>query len=226
MSSLAGLGVPNIPGRDLFGTDFRNRLVYFHKIALPRLWGLRDGQWKFLGQIQSEEESELYNLVDDPLESKNLAQQYPARVVNYRRLAATWFYRANVDFMNQLAGFAQGNDVRPDSLKDFHQPGPKAIAFGVKNADGQFRARATIRPQDRVTVWVRWVEYGVKKKVRFKWLSPDGRVADVYDMELEPDWTTTRVTYGGRRPLVAGKWHLDVWDGETKLIGGSFEVVR
>ena len=64
---------------------------------------VRDGDWKFI-QHYDAEDSELYNLADDPGEIRNLAAQHPARVKNMRRQLDAWITSIN----------AQTNTPNPD----------------------------------------------------------------------------------------------------------------
>ena len=70
---LLGGTADGIPGRDLLDADFELNVTFFHKSAHPELWGLRDGQWKYVAKHNGDD-AELFNLIDDPNEQQNLAR--------------------------------------------------------------------------------------------------------------------------------------------------------
>ncbi|MGI8783245.1 MAG: sulfatase [Acidobacteriota bacterium] len=62
----------------LFFTDYSLRLV-----------GLRDGDWKFIHELDSGH-SKLFDLQSDPAEQHDLSMQHPARAESYRRHLLGW----------------------------------------------------------------------------------------------------------------------------------------
>jgi len=85
---LLGLGAPpdyqgvsllsGRPGMALFFTDYSLGFL-----------GLRDGRWKFIYQLE-DGRSKLFDLVDDPGETVNLAERQPERVASYREHLLQW----------------------------------------------------------------------------------------------------------------------------------------
>jgi len=65
-------------GMSLFLTDYSLGLL-----------GLRDGNWKFIYQIESGR-GKLFNLIQDPAETKNLAPSQPDRCEQYRQRLLNW----------------------------------------------------------------------------------------------------------------------------------------
>jgi glucan phosphoethanolaminetransferase (alkaline phosphatase superfamily) len=65
-------------GMSLFITDYSLGLL-----------GLRDGNWKFIYEIESAR-CKLFNLNDDPAEMTNLAEAQPQRCENYRNRLLNW----------------------------------------------------------------------------------------------------------------------------------------
>ena len=62
--------------------------LFFTDYSLGLL-GLRDDHWKFIYQLESGRGS-LFNLNDDPAESRNLAQAHPDRCEQYRTRLLNW----------------------------------------------------------------------------------------------------------------------------------------
>jgi arylsulfatase A-like enzyme len=80
LSAWSGAALPG--DRTLFWEHQFNRAV-------------RQGDWKLVSAYQipgqgKQDQWELYNLREDPIESQNLASQYPARVTNLAAQYATW----------------------------------------------------------------------------------------------------------------------------------------
>src|SRR6185437_14112053 len=88
--AVLGAPAPDVPGRNLLTEDFQTQIVYFHKLAEPETWGLRDGVWKYIGEIRTGD-SQLFNLSTDPTEQKNLAREQPDRVARYAALCRSWY---------------------------------------------------------------------------------------------------------------------------------------
>ncbi len=95
---------PSLPGRDLLAESLELRKVFFFKNALPEQWGLRDGKWKFVGEIRTGK-AELYDLSKDPQEQTNLAVQEKARVEQYAALCEEWFIRSDAEYTARLADY-------------------------------------------------------------------------------------------------------------------------
>ena len=62
-------------------------MLYWDIGAPKHTWGVRQGDWKAWGQ---KDVVELYNLADDPSESKDLASQYPDKAKELTQLHAVW----------------------------------------------------------------------------------------------------------------------------------------
>ncbi len=99
--SLLGMDAVAVPGQDLFSPAYTPRPVFFQNTHLPRRWGLRDGQWKFIAAINGTE-TELYDLTTDPDEQVNLAPAYPAHIQTYRQLCTHWYLTQNADYVALL----------------------------------------------------------------------------------------------------------------------------
>ena len=87
--SPAGTRPETVRAQNLFELDFVQRPIHFYKLASPEKWGLRDGNWKYIGKIRVEED-ELYDLATDPLEQVNVALDHLSAIANYRALCKEW----------------------------------------------------------------------------------------------------------------------------------------
>ncbi|HLH16929.1 MAG TPA: sulfatase-like hydrolase/transferase [Bryobacteraceae bacterium] len=87
--------------RDLLAADFEQRPVYFHKLASPEQFGLRDGAWKYIGDIRTHLD-ELYDLAADPGERVNLAPRYPEKTAAYRAMCEEWMRASDEEYRKRL----------------------------------------------------------------------------------------------------------------------------
>jgi glucan phosphoethanolaminetransferase (alkaline phosphatase superfamily) len=85
---LLGLALPpEFQGESRLGPTTRLSLFYTD-YSLP-LVGLRDGDWKYIGEVGGRR-NQLYNLASDPNETTNLSAQFPGRVSAYRQRLEQW----------------------------------------------------------------------------------------------------------------------------------------
>ena len=99
--ALTGMSAAAVPGQDLFSPAYTPQPVFFQNTHLPKRWGLRDGQWKFIAPI-SGTEVELYDLEADPDEQVNIADIYPEKIQRYRQLCTQWHLTSNADYVALL----------------------------------------------------------------------------------------------------------------------------
>ena len=223
---LADIPPGDVPGQSLMSKAYIPRIVYFYKNTDPDLWGLRDGQWKFI-DTKLGGHAELYDLDLDPNEANNVAQIYPDRVALYDKLVARWYAQTNHDFVVHLKGFEYpgGKEM---SEADMRTPGPKLLAFDYRKATEEttrenFQEANTLNPFEEVVAWTRWIHYPHDKDIHFVWKSPSGEVYQ-YDFNVKAIWGTTVVRNSAPLPLEEGIWHLSLQDGDKTLITGSFIV--
>jgi arylsulfatase A-like enzyme len=85
---LLGLPAPEgYQGRSLLGE--REETALFLTDYSLGLVGLRDGDWKFIHEVEAGR-SKLYDLATDPAEHHSVAEQHPERVQRYRRYLLRW----------------------------------------------------------------------------------------------------------------------------------------
>jgi arylsulfatase A-like enzyme len=206
---LAYLGAPDpsLPGPDLLAESFESKPVFFYKTAMPEQWGLRDGQWKYVGEIRTGK-AELYDLADDPLEQRNLAPENRARVERYAAMCEEWFVRSDAEYAARLKDYRPvgGRALLPE---DYRVPGPKIQAVGFRGG-GAFTEAPRIPKGVSPVVWDSWIPDGNPRHARWVWASPSG-VERSSEIDLRDDWSSTYSTFPGEIPMEAGKWRVQLW---------------
>jgi hypothetical protein len=214
----------DIPGQSLWPSDYEPRPVFFHKNTHPELWGLHDGQWKFVAHRSGEKHAELYDLHLDPEEQENRVYLHPERVELYDRLCAKWFAVANRRFVERLRDY-EPFASRMLAASELDSKGPKRLIVGTRDTTGRFTPGTPIRGTDFPVAWTLWVPYEESRASRYAWTSPSG---DTWSslFTLDPDWSRTRVNYPGPYPLAEGRWRITPWDRDEALLSAQFEVAR
>ncbi len=210
----------SLPGRNLLAEFFPLRNVYFYKNAQPEKWGLRDGKWKFIGEIRTAK-AELYDLSADPLEQNNLAATDRARVERYAAQCEEWFIRSDAEFVARLADYHPlgGRKIRP---AEYSTPGPKLQSTGTRER-GAFTESTRFTANQLPTVWNHWVLDGATHAVTFRWLAPSG--AEFFStFEQNPDWDYTYAAFPGVLPLEKGRWKVTMVTPYSPGLATSFTV--
>jgi hypothetical protein len=217
-----GSEVAGVSGQSLWPGDYTPRPVFFHKNAHPELWGLRDGEWKFVARRVGESQAELYNLELDPGEQNNRAPLHPEQVRFYEDLCATWFATTNASFVTRLRDYrVQGG--RALAPADLTSSGAKRLIVGTRDSEGHFLGRSPLGGTDRPVVWTLWVPYPQPRRIRYAWTSPTGETRSTL-FALSPDWSRTWVEYPGPLPLTEGRWRIALWHDKEVLVASHFEV--
>jgi arylsulfatase A-like enzyme len=207
----AGCRPVDVPGRNLCSEWFTPQPVFFHKNMVPEQWGLRDGNWKFIGGIRNREQ-ELYDLANDPTEQMNLAGQEPDRVQRYDTLCQRLFCYHDEQFVAHLQGYRNpggsalsGTEVRV--------AGPKRLAMGVNAADGSnhFVERSTFDPHERPVAYVRLVAYDRDTPIEFRWCAPSGTELRI-KIPIGSGYCAFQLQYAGTAPMEPGDWTLSLHD--------------
>jgi hypothetical protein len=212
-----------VPGQNLFSESYLPRLAFFHKNALPQKWGMVDGQWKYIAELNNSGAAELYDLSQDPTEQKNLASQFPERLEVYRDLLQRWFVTTDREFLVKAIGHVQPGMESAATLEDVTRPGPKILTFG-RVVNKEFQPLVEIHPSENLFAWSHGTAFGTETPVIYHWTSPSGRVRRVRHI-VKAEWETVTVRMADTLPLEEGKWHLELTkdDGDV-LVSGEFEV--
>jgi hypothetical protein len=211
-----------IPGRDLLDPDFELQVAFFHKSAHPELWGLRDGQWKYIAKHNGDD-AELYDLIVDPNEQRNLAENYPERLAVYHDLCAEWFVSTNYDYILHLDNFQLVGDTG-FKKEDLGYPGPKIISFVTEDTFGQtVELNTDLHPEQPFLIWTRWVAYRDDKTIRYEIISPDSSAYN-FDFTVDAQWDVTWVDPQIVARMDEGRWTVNLFDADSLLLAKSFKV--
>ena len=206
---------------NLLLSDYKQRIQYMHNYVNPYKWGLLDGQWKYITEINNADVVELYDLETDPDEQINIAHLHKEKIEVYRDLCASWYFNSNKRFVSQLKGYGK-QDLDAKALET---PGPKILKFGVKINDQPFKELSSIHPQESLVAYTVGIPFPENTMTNFIWTSPDGKKYNT-SMEYDSEWSYVWVQCPFQRPLMEGKWKLDILNSTTNklLIENEFVV--
>ena len=210
----------NVPAQDLFSDSFSMKISYFHKSADPQKWGLRDGKWKFIGELRGPGR-ELFDLHTDPLEQNNLAPSMPERVSEYESLVTHWYIKTNNKYRAQLTNYSPPG-AKGLTTEDIRSYGPKIMGFGVYK-DRKFTELKNIAPNTPMVAWTQWVPYTEDTLVYYHWQTPSGNLIKK-KFNVKKGWTDTRVKIPVQSPIPKGAWSLTIKENDQELLQGSFVV--
>ena len=206
-----GLASPEVPGQSLWPDDYALRRVYFHTLAHPPRWGLRDGPWKFVG-AQFGGGAALYDLRSDPQEQTDLAARYPGRIARYAQACAAWYARVQEDFRQQAGASPEG--LHP---ADFAAPGLKRIDFpgGPRFGESQTVVCRTL-----------WVAWGEPRPLRYRWVAPSGESWVQTAASVQAGSARAELPCPAPTPRESGTWRVVIEDlSERAAAGATREVV-
>ncbi|MFT7626251.1 MAG: hypothetical protein ACI9WU_005446 [Myxococcota bacterium] len=86
------------------------------------------------------------------------------------------------------------------------------------------RSATGFAPDDAIAAATAWSEGAAARQVTVQFVGPGGKVAYARTIELDPEWTETRVSYQGRRPLEPGQWALRLLTSEGVFRETDFSV--
>lgn len=223
--SLLGLPAPAVPGQDLTASAYRARIAYFHKDARPAQFGLRDGRWKYIAQLDGRQ-PELYDLTRDPTEQHNVASRQVDRVRMYRELAANWYVWTNYDYARLLAGY-DTTKRRVVTIANYARVEPPQLRVGhfTRGEGGGFVGTPVMAPNAEVYIWNRWSFLPNDIDVRIRVVSPR-RVVHEYDFHISADWEVSWYHPGLDDAKEEGVWEVSIWAGGDRLATERFEVRR
>ncbi|MBI5600060.1 MAG: sulfatase [Gemmatimonadetes bacterium] len=223
--SLLGLPAANVPGQDLTAPGYEARIAYFHKDARPAQFGLRDGRWKYIAQLDGRQ-PELYDISRDPTEQQNLAARNLERVRMYRELAANWYVWANYDYAGRLVGY-DTTQRRVVTIANYARPEPPELRVGhfTRGEGGGFVETPVMAPNAPLYIWNRWSFLPDDITVRIRLVSPRRAVYE-YDFHISADWEVSWYHPGLDAAKDEGVWEVSVWARGDRLATERFEVRR
>ena len=190
-------------GQNLFAASFEPRAQYFFKAFPPQKWGLRDGQWKFVGGITDKGAPELYDLAVDPEEGVNLATKYPDRIKIYDQNCARWFAGMTPEYVRRLEGCHRMIES-DEGVAEAGRQGPKSLTIGRARSGGTLEGVARANPNEALVAWITWQSYTEFHRIGFH---PVARAALNYlylmSKSLVSAWTSTSCC---RLRKVSGTW--------------------
>jgi len=213
-----------IPGQSLVTEDYQQKIAYFFKSSQPPLWGIRDGQWKFIGS-RIGNHMELYNLDSDPLEKNNIAALHADKTSHYDKLVTQWYIQLNKEFTAQLKNYQPigGRQLHEDEIRI---SGPKTIAFGkfVKNKqNNRFVKQTVIHPDQKLVIWAELTQYLEDKKITYQWTSPSGQ-QHTQPVTITAGVSATNVISNLPKPMETGEWKLVLIDQGKVLLTSHIQV--
>jgi lipoteichoic acid synthase len=145
------IGVPNAPrhqGQSLL-RGYQPHMLYFYADWQRHYLGLRDGQWKYIYNVDRERH-ELYDLAHDSAEEHNLALRYPNQIDAYakRTLNFEQFYRELIPNYERYVDGPDACSGKPECYLDELKP---VVQHGImrKNLSGSgFRLQLGTRYYD------------------------------------------------------------------------------
>jgi arylsulfatase A-like enzyme len=218
--ALLGTPAPDLPGRNLLVDTFQTVPEYFHKLAPPETWGVRDGQWKYIGEIRSDR-AELFNLRTDPAERANVAAAHPDLVAQYRAMCLNWYLKSERDYTMRLEDYKQV-DTRLE--KGDTQLGPRILSVGYRELAGThwFVPSSLVNPEQPILAWTKWAT-DVEPGWRYEWISPDGEKLQGA-LDPSPEWHVSVSRFPGKLPMEAGAWTLRMVRGQDVRLTTKFSV--
>lgn len=197
----------------------KSKIEYFYKNTYPELWGLRDGEWKFIESVLPGQDEELYRLDQDPHESHNLAAQYPARINEYRKLATQWYIDSQNEFVARLEDYHfEGGETL--NAGDLSEEGPKRLSFGTVVKDDSFTPADSISARAKIAVFTKDFPYKDGKTLLYRFEAPDGSEHH-FSFLHEADWSDVYVYPQQSFKMTPGLWKVSVMDGNRELVHGQ-----
>ncbi|HEY4361979.1 MAG TPA: sulfatase-like hydrolase/transferase [Bryobacteraceae bacterium] len=212
----------DVPGRNLLTEDFQTHVVYFHKLAEPESWGLRDGPWKYIGEIRSGA-AQLYNLTNDPLEQHNLAGQQADRVARYAAMCLKWYLESDREYTLRVQDYTAS-----DSRLNASAPrlGAQVLATGFltgeQSQEQSFVASSLVNPRQALTVWTKWTR-DPDPTESYEWIAPGGQ-AYTSKPGPGPEFHVTVSGFPGPVPMEEGAWTVRLHERDGVYLTGKFTV--
>lgn len=221
LAGLLGAPLPTpVLGQDLLAPTYQPKVVYFHKLIPPELWGLRDGQWKYIARKNEAGQAALYDLSTDPTEQRDVAAAHPQVLAEYQARCAAWFAGVNNEYIRHLPGFSGGQAVSAD---DVQRQGLQRLRFG-RVAGGKLTFSERFNPYDLMLAHAERFALTGEQTLYWEWTSPGGKHARGADIISAGEGRPT-FRYPASLPMEAGRWSFAVGEKADKVtLTQSFTV--
>ena len=218
--SLCGLAA-DMPGQDLLSERYSTRSQFLYTFSDPQLWGVRDGRWKYVAQ-QGGDRAQLYDLVTDPGETRNLAAASPERLADAECRCRRWYLHTEEEFRARLENAPEA--AKKLTLQDLAKapPGPRKLSLRLQTGK---ELPARVHPWEALTAHVDWDPDSDERNGSLRVLPPAGAPV-VTDLELEAKTAQTDTPLWASLPLAEGRWQVELAgeNGGPTLLSAEFEV--
>ena len=178
----------------------------WEKSTIPPSEGLRTAQWKYFRYVNDKSKEALYHLLDDPQESKNLAEDGPSHktLVALRQQCERLIQKYS-DPHALVPGDLQVNFVR--------EPGDAAI--GERSPEYRWTFPKGDASQQNVQILVA----SSREKI-------DLNLGDVWDSTKVSDHQLAKINHGGKGLKLHATyyWKVRIWDQDNRL--SDYSVVQ
>ena len=204
-----------VRGQSLFRRSYTPRSYYFHKIAEPPQYGVRDGRWKYIAD-RIGPGAEMFDLQADPHEQHDLLAGSPSKKMQqqadeYRRLCDVWFNSIHCDFVDNLAEYGA---KCPAGARPPPPPRSGAIdlKFGYIHGEARDMEYLDKLPTNlrQIALETSWVPYDWSVSVVFDWAPKEMHPIGLIGQDDDQPFNTKRdVSLRWRKHRYRWRWHID-----------------
>ncbi|NDG84917.1 MAG: hypothetical protein EBX52_07760 [Proteobacteria bacterium] len=198
------------------------KLIFFHKLATPEEWGLRDGEWKFIERRFGPEEGALFNLHDDPREQINRLPEFRDRGRLYSSLIKEWFWEKRNEFYRSTGLPLTQASLGEEDFLSASRSGIQRVYLVPGHHQRERSYLEFIRPTDRPCFLLLVNIGGEKRNAHLSLVSPSGKKFG-FDQPVLPEWRRIWVTPSLPLPLEVGTWRVFSGD-QGRMLKTEFKV--
>jgi phosphoglycerol transferase MdoB-like AlkP superfamily enzyme len=209
-------------GQNLFSNHYKQKLIFFHKNSNPELWGVIDGDYKFIASRMNEQTPELYNLKTDEKENINIILDHKEKIPIYTKKIKAWYLKLNNSFTSQLKNFKERPALTVEDLSSY---GPKKISVGVNLLGEPFKELLKIHPDEDMSIWTQGVSYPVNTKLYYEFVSPSGK-KKTFDFTYKKGWSSVKVYHKASSSMEEGLWKINIYLKNKKIITSEYNVSK
>jgi len=110
------------------------------------------------------------------------------------------------------------------SLFTSQHPKAKSTQFGYKDKQGTFLENQNLSVDKALVAKTSWSHINAGKSIRYIWTNPDKKQFK-QTFKVKKGWHTTWVSLKAPLPLTTGKWSLELWHEDKKLLEKPFQIV-